>query len=198
MLALPPTIEKPWSLVIYADEVVPGNALSRANLRKVWVAYWSFLELGMAALSQEDAWMCILVLRSDVVQNVAAGMSQIYSALVKMFFGGKGHNPETSGIVIESVGGSQFRMYYKLAMFLQDGDAHKCTWHCKGDAGSKFCMLCTNLFSEKSGIKDEDGTELLTCSIIRKVDLRAASSEGHSWLNCSFGSLQAHRQRRRF
>ncbi len=31
--------DKPWKLVLYADEVVPGDVLSADNRRKIWVAF---------------------------------------------------------------------------------------------------------------------------------------------------------------
>ena len=43
------------------------------------------------------------------------------------------------------------------------GAAHKHVLSCKNDAGTKFCLLCTNLDSAKSG-QDQDGEDLLTCS----------------------------------
>ena len=42
----PSSHDKPWRLVLYSDEVVPGNNLSPQNNRKVWLIYWSFLEFG--------------------------------------------------------------------------------------------------------------------------------------------------------
>ena len=45
----------------------------------------------------------------------------------------------------------------------------------QGDAGLRMCMIRRNLFSRASGIVDEDGTELLTCSIIRERDLDFAT-----------------------
>ena len=35
--------DKPWRLVVYADEIVPGNPLAVSNSRKVYAMYWSFL-----------------------------------------------------------------------------------------------------------------------------------------------------------
>ncbi len=40
----PSTHDAPWRLILYSDEVVPGNQLSFHNLRKVWVLYHSFDE----------------------------------------------------------------------------------------------------------------------------------------------------------
>ena len=41
LIAAPPTPETPWRLILYSDEVVPGNVLSHDNRRKVWVVYYS-------------------------------------------------------------------------------------------------------------------------------------------------------------
>ena len=35
----------------------------------------------------------------------------------------------------------------------------------------KSCMLCANLYTRSSGITDEDGTELLTCSVVHESEL---------------------------
>ena len=52
----PPSIDKPWRLVAYTDEVTPGNPLQQKNNRKFQAFYWSFLEFGVSALSREEAW----------------------------------------------------------------------------------------------------------------------------------------------
>ncbi len=57
--AKPPTAENPWSLILYSDEVTPGNVLATQNLRKIQVVYFSFLELGAQALAREDSWFCV-------------------------------------------------------------------------------------------------------------------------------------------
>jgi hypothetical protein len=174
MLVRPPTPDEPWHLILYSDEVTPGNQLSHANLRKVWVVYFSWVEFGMEILCREEAWICVFVRRSDDISNVSAGMSQIFGKLLKLFFSGT-HKPATSGITLDSVNGAQFRLFYKLGMIVQDGDAHTKILCCKGDGGTKMCVLCSNLYSEKSGIIDEDGTDHLTCEIVHEADLHFAS-----------------------
>jgi len=59
LLAKLSTALAPWRLVIYSDEVVPGNQLSVHNARKVWVIYFSFLELH-PHLENENAWCPIV------------------------------------------------------------------------------------------------------------------------------------------
>ena len=163
LAAVPPTPDAPWRLVLYSDEVVPGNALSHDNKRKVWVVYFSWLEFEHL-LSNEDAWFCILIARSSEVNKVSAGMGQIFGDLLKRFFADGGHDMRTAGLTLRSPNGIIARLFCKLGMVLQDGGAHKTVWGCKGDAGSKLCMLCKNLYAQVSGLVDEDGTDLLTCS----------------------------------
>ena len=166
--------EHPWNLIIYSDEVTPGNVLSTHNKRKFQAVYFSLLELGQAALSHEECWWCIMVEMSLVVNTVAATMSQVFGALIKKFFDKSGWDLSTSGVLLPGCDGSRHRLFAKLGFFLQDGAAHKATWHSRGEAGSKFCLLCKNLFTECSKIVDADGTNLLKCNVIKKCDLEPA------------------------
>lgn len=45
---------QPWKLVIYTDEITPGNQMAYQNARKLWGWYWSVLDFGSAALSDEE------------------------------------------------------------------------------------------------------------------------------------------------
>ena len=108
MRARAATHADPWRLVIYSDEVVPGNQLSVHNLRKLWAIYWSLLEFGVPTLSNEDAWFCTAAERSDHVKQVNGGMAQVFGALLKYFFAGTaGHTFQTSGILLNFYDGAQ-------------------------------------------------------------------------------------------
>ena len=50
----PASFSNPWNLIVYADEILPGNQLAYKHARKSWGIYWSLLEFGSAALSDED------------------------------------------------------------------------------------------------------------------------------------------------
>ena len=52
--AKPSTLSRPWSVVLYADEVLPGNQLAYKNNRKMWAFYWTVLEFTSAGLSDEE------------------------------------------------------------------------------------------------------------------------------------------------
>ena len=65
--------EKPWRLIVYTDEITPGNALSCSNVRKCLCIYYSFLEFGISALSSEHAWFTMMCEYSHVIAKVSAG-----------------------------------------------------------------------------------------------------------------------------
>ena len=79
------SVEKPWRIILYADEVVPGNVISYDNRRKVWVVYFSFMEFGQIRLQAEDAWFCVLAARSSDLQDVSGGISQVMAGVLKFF-----------------------------------------------------------------------------------------------------------------
>jgi hypothetical protein len=171
----PSSPEQPYKLVVYADEVTPGNVLAHQNQRKIWIMYFSFLDFGGLVLQMEDAWVCSLIKRSVDVGTISGGISQIFAICLNLWFGAQTHDASTGGICLESPTGEMFRFWASLSMILQDGGAHKLVWHCKGDAGTKMCMLCRNLVSQRSKVAGEEGAELLKCSIIHEAELDFAT-----------------------
>ncbi len=121
LAAVPSTPENPWRIIMYSDEVVPGNPLAHDNRRKVWVIYFSWIELGSEILSNEDAWICVLVARSTEVHKVSAGMGQIFAAVLKLFFGPGPSDLSTAGLALRTPTGEIVRLFCTLGMVLQDG-----------------------------------------------------------------------------
>ena len=156
------TTETP--LAIYTDEVDPGAALAHVHRRKSQVAYFSFLELGLHALSNEDAWFIMTAQKSVNTKQIQGGLSAALGALLHHMFTGA-TNMDQSGFRLD-VGGQAVRMYARVRLWLQDGAAHKSTWHCKGDQGSRMCMLCKNVVAAASALVDEDGTNLLRANVL--------------------------------
>ena len=160
----PPTVDSPWPLIYYSDEVVPGNVLSADVSRKVQCVYVSIMQFGPIALSKEEAWLCILAKRSSHVAQVESGMSQVTAKVLQHLL----HHPlcdaVNQGILLKDSTGSRFRVWIALGAFLQDGAAHKMVFNIKGDAGTKFCLFCSNLISQKSGLSDEAGDILVATS----------------------------------
>eukprot|EP00973_Karenia_brevis_P058284 8114341-Karenia_brevis.AAC.1 len=137
----PPTENEPWNLILYTDEVTPGNALAVQTSRKVYAIYYSFKELGAAALACEDAWFCLTVVRSSLVHKLqSGGLPQIIAQLLLWFFPADGTNLMTTGLHLQREGGPSFRLFAKLATVVQDGLAHKELWSCRD--GTRMCMSC--------------------------------------------------------
>ena len=49
----PPSAQAPWTIIVYGDEILPGNALAHTTNRKCWGIYWSLMELGPSTLTNE-------------------------------------------------------------------------------------------------------------------------------------------------
>ena len=170
LASTPSAHDAPWRIVMYSDEVVPGNQLSVHQTRKIWVIYWSFLELH-PCLSDEDAWIPMIAESSEGLKTVNGGISQVFAQMIRVFFGLAVHDLMDGGMHIEGPGGFRARLYAVLAMILQDGGAQKLVWSCKGESGTRLCMLCKNLVSTTSTLVDEDGTNLLVCNFLHEHEL---------------------------
>ena len=170
LLETPPSIDEPWDIILYTDEVTPGNPIAPVNHRKFHIVYWSFMQLGSNALAREEAWFPLLIECSCIVNRVHAGISQVFKECIKAFFQPGGLNFTTNGLLLEFPDGD-VRIWAKLGGILQDGGAHKYVYMIRGDGASKFCMLCRNLFTESSNVCDVDGTRLLRCNCIKLEEL---------------------------
>ena len=167
--------DNPLKLVIYGDEVTPGKELAHDNQRKIWCLYFSFGEL-LPVFHMEEAWFPLLILRTSIVARIAGGVSQVYAECIRLFFGGLPSNMCTGGCVLVDKAGKLLRLFAILWMVIQDGGAHKVLWHCKGDAGTRFCMICKDAsVTVDSGEVDEDDVPILICPDIRSDNVNLAS-----------------------
>lgn len=154
----PCSIDNPWQLCIYADEITPGNVLAARTERKSWMVYGSFLEHGQMTLQKEAAWATLFAKRSSSVSELPGGISQLTALILKHIFCNPTCNPTLGGVVL-SHQGQNIRIYFKLGMFLMDGGAHKLVWGIKGDSGNKYCLLCKNVFHTHNRSNAEDDSE---------------------------------------
>lgn len=136
---------QPWTLMLYQDGVDPSDGLAKNHSRKNNAFYWSFLELGMDALSKEQCWFPIAAVRSDLTKKMPGGVVHLTDALASVFFDKHGHNLLKSGINIKlAVDGSKHVLFARLDVVLADEPALKEVFSCMEHAGNKPCMLCLN------------------------------------------------------
>ena len=156
----PSTPENGWRIVLYADEIVPGNNLAVHNGRKLWAVYWSMFEWG-PYLSAECLWMNIITVRSSFIKQVEGGLSQLFKAVAASFF----KNPfDLSKGVLLSCGGPQAPpqlFFATITAIVADEAALKQAWSVKGSSGTLPCICCRNVVSLASGLHLNDATNTL-------------------------------------
>jgi hypothetical protein len=172
----PSSMEKPWGIIIYCDEVVPGNVLGRAE-RKVWCIYCTIAQF-QDHLAQKDAWFTISVERSTFVSTLDGGVALMMGHVLQSIFCStmvdprlgfklKGPHGDTSGDIT---------MYLDFHMVLADGAAQKLVWSSKGGAGTKFRMLCANVHAAKKTCNDADPEEV-HCDAKRYSQLQLVTNQ---------------------
>ena len=136
------TYKSPWRLVVYADEVTPGNALKApgnalkaANYRRVLC--WSFLDF------------CRRCYRSAQVSLVQRRRRPHSAAQVL---------PEgflcTARFASQTLSHGQRVLFAKLSVLLADEAALKHSVESEGAAGFLFCARCSNVVPHESRLVD--------------------------------------------
>ena len=131
-------------VVIYADEIRPGNVLRPDKGRAVQCLYWSILEWPLWFRQQAQGWLSLGYLRTKVVNTMKGGMSALIRKLLHVFWPPEGFNLNTVGMRCPCDGDL---FYFKLRCegFMADEKGLKELFNCKGSSGSKPCILCKNL-----------------------------------------------------
>ena len=175
----PASLSSPWRLVFYTDDVGPGNQLGYKHLRKFTAAYYSLLEFGAAALSDEEVWFELAVCRATVTSTLKDGDSGLIACLIhEGFFNEATHDMRTAGICLKLFDGQTVRLWVVFSMYLADADALRAAFGFKGHAGLKCCSICTNVYNLHytggRGIMERDPTGravLHTCTDVSKFEL---------------------------
>lgn len=171
----PCSLDCPWNILLYCDEVQPGQTLGIHGGRKCWMIYLGILEFGVVALSQELSWMPICAVPTNVVAGIEAGISQVFVKVLEQIFS----NPLChvgSGLRLKGEAtGDACTLYLQLGGLIQDGQAQRQVFNTKGDSGSRLCMMCCNLYSERSAICGDDN--VLTCKLMGGKELVQSSDE---------------------
>jgi len=149
--ASPSTEASPWHLVVYGDEVVPGNVLRLDNRRKVFCIYVSIREFAGAHLKKETLWFPIAAVRSSQAKRINGGISACVRALLHRFFS---HDQlHCRGVCLDlGIPGSRYAtLFFRLGNLVADGDALRAVLSAKGASGKLPCILCKNVLSKHRG-----------------------------------------------
>ena len=169
----PPSCVSPWGIIMYADEVNPGNQLAYQHSRKSWCVYWTFEQFENFT-SDEEVWFEVTVVRSSRVNLIAGGMSTVMKhLLLQAFFNKDNHHFALSGARFVLHDATELIVFAKLSQVLADADALHLIFGCKSASGLKLCPLCLNVFNGNTvrDISMFPGAVFHYCSDSRKFAL---------------------------
>ena len=133
-------------IILYGDEVTPGQALAKANSRKTFAMYWSFADFGYPLLSNEKLWFCLGTIHTNTIKKIKGHTSALYREALKLFFGRPGTADMRDGIMFRTDrGGYSGLIFGWLWMLIADERGHKFSLGCAGATGTKACPVCTNI-----------------------------------------------------
>ena len=140
----------PWKIIFYQDGVNPSDGLSKNHSRKSAAFYWSFLEFGMIALSKEEMWMTVSVVRETLVKHIAGKIAAIVAIIMKFFFDPNGYDIERCGVTLRKPNGTALEFFAHWGVLLCDEPALVEVLCSKGHSGTKPCVLCMNAVLHKA------------------------------------------------
>ena len=165
----PNSSESPWGLIVYFDELTPGNVLRLDNKRKTMAIYMSFAQLGHHRLCKTELWLTIAVARTSFIKTIAGGWSNMLRVLLRSAF--LGADSFQNGVVVHTRG-PRF-IFARLSNVIADEAALKLGLDCKGASGLRPCPMCKNVMLKGSEVANRDRTGYLveiTCSDMDRFD----------------------------
>ncbi len=151
MARKPSSHTHPWGIIIYSDEITPGNVIAHENLRKTQTIYWTFKQFGIACLSAEELWFTLTIVRSALVKCVPGGMSRIMADAISFFFGAvEGNDMRHGGITIRGSDDKLYTIFADIDIHVSDESALKHALDVKGASGALCCSICRNVVNKLS------------------------------------------------
>ena len=133
----------PLALVIYADEMTPGNPFRPEKTRTLQCVYWAFADWPAHVLCRTFAWPVLCLIRTPIVDSLEGGMSYICRMILRVFFPLEGHSL-MRGIYL-AYAGTRYVMTAIFAGFLCDLKGHKENTEWVGYNGNHCCLSCGNV-----------------------------------------------------
>ena len=160
-------IAKTLTLLLYGDDMTPGNPLRVDQGRKLFAFYYGFLEWPAWMLHRQDTWLCFGALRVQLIERVLGGVSAVFAAIIRLMFV-TGPANFTSGFFIVYKGAHNMcRACFKG--IIADEKGLKEAFDIRGQAGTKPCISCQNMFNfiHKDEGREEDDYKLGLDNVIR-------------------------------
>ena len=168
----------PLRLIVYCDEITPGNPLAPETRRKCCVWFLSLMEFSHA-LWQESLWIPIATLLSYKMKKLSGTCSQAHRVVSEAILSDE-LGICTAGITLV-IDGVPTLVTATLLDPICDELGIKSIYDIKGASGLKPCIKCTNIFLKGHRLSRLPGNVDITCfdkaefSPMTKEDLYDAS-----------------------
>ena len=144
----PPSLERPWHIILGFDEFAPGNKLKVDNSRKCMNLSFTFLEFGQSVWCTEVAWFTSVFLLSSVIGQAVGGWSHLLRLFLNvLLIGPLGF--ESAGVPIR-VQGKDVLIFAKLSNIISDGDGFRVAYDWRGHASMRPCLRHWNVLRKDS------------------------------------------------
>ena len=131
------------TIVVYIDEICPGNPLRPTTSRKFQAIYWFILEWPLWLLSRTAIWPCFGIFKSSNISKVTGGISGLLCNVLDVFFGAAAMRDFDIGVKIHAE--TMVTVKGQYGGTIADEKALKEVHDYKGAAGTTPCMSCPYL-----------------------------------------------------
>ena len=190
-----------FTLVMYGDEITPGNPMRVDKGRQLPCFYYTFIQWPTWLLHRKDGWMAFGSIRTRFMKQILGGHSALMKLILKIMFVDGGANFTNGFFVLHK--GVERVCTAGFGGILSDEKALKEFFDIKGQAGCKPCIQCKNIsnFIHKSDDDHNTGyVRSLACadrlqwvahtnnSVYKMIDrLRQANASDRQILSSIFG-----------
>lgn len=131
-------------VVIYMDEIKPGNVLRPDPSRQVACWYWTLMNLPSWFHTRREGWFYFGCFPTKLLSKLVGGYSYLCGRMLEFFFEKLEPLNFKIGFPCKSTSGL-FLCQAELAAILSDEKALKELWGLRGASGTKPCCLCQNI-----------------------------------------------------
>lgn len=148
MMAHAATDGSPEEIVIYVDEICPGNPFRPERARTLHAIYWAFIGWPQHVLQRSLCWLTFGTIRATMVDALPGGLPELMRYVLDVFFGTDRHSFQRGCMIFAN--GARKVIRAQFGGYLADEKALKILNDLKGASGTKCCHVCVNLFNRLS------------------------------------------------
>ena len=130
-------------LIAYSDETHGGNVLAAPAARKVALLYLAWFEF--PTLHMEAMWLTASIIKSADANSCTGGYARVLTEILERY-----KEEAQNGMAIQMDEACEL-IFVKDVILLSDHEGFRSALGCKGAAGLKPCIKCSNVLSNGKG-----------------------------------------------